>query len=227
MHLFRRWSRHHEHHRHHHGFDGRFDPFGAHPHAGAYGPLPPGGWPFAGYGGFGPWAAIGPAHGGGFAGVFGGGHGPRHGRGHHPGRGAGFGAGLGLGADGRHGERLQARISAFLDLSDRQQAALAQVLDQLRTRRRALRGLMSGEEVARLVEADTFAREAAQQWLDAQVEALRTAVPALVQAFGDFFDSLDFDQQQALRFMMRRLRQRGGRRPQPPVSDAGAAMGPL
>ena len=193
MHLFRRWSRHHEHHRHHHGFDGRFDPFGAHPHAGAYGPLPPGGWPFAGYGGFGPWAASGPAHGRGFGG----------------------------------GERLQTRISAFLDLSDRQQAALAQVLDQLRTRRRAMCGLLSGEDVGRLVEADSFAREAAQQLLHGQIDALRAAVPALVQSFGDFFDSLDFDQQQALRFMMRRLRHRGGRRHPKPGSDEGAAMGPL
>lgn len=220
MHLFRRWSRHHEHHRHHHGFDGRFDPFGAHPHAGPYGPLPAGGWPFPGFGaGFGPWAAYGHGHAGG--------SGSRHGRGGHAGRWPGFGAGLGLGADGRRGERLQARISAFLDLSERQQAALAQLLDQVRSRRRALRGLVSGPEVARLVEADTFAREAAQQLLDAQIEALRAGVPALVQACGDFFDALDFDQQQALRFLMRRLRRRAGHTAAHRDADGAAPMGPF
>ncbi len=90
-----------------------------------------------------------------------------------------------------------------------------------------MRGLLSGEDAARLVDADSFAREAAQQLLHAQIDALRTAVPALVEAFGDFFDSLDFDQQQALRFMMRRLRHRGGRRQQMPEADNGAATGPL
>lgn len=222
MHLFRRWSRHHEHHRHPHGFDGRFDPFGAHAHAGAYGPLPAGGWPFSSFpsfSGFGPWAAHGHGHAGGL--------GPRHGRGGHAGRWPGFGAGLGLGADGRRGERLQARISAFLDLSESQQAALAQVLDQFRSRRRALRGLMSGSDVARLVEADTFARDAAQQLLEAQIEALRAGVPALVQAFGDFFDALDFDQQQALRFMMRRLRRRAGSPAPHSDADDATPVGPF
>ncbi len=216
MHLFRRWSRHHEHHRHHHGFDGRFGPFGAYPHAGPYGPLSAGGWPFAG---FAPWSAHGHGHAGGF--------GARHGRGGHPGGWAGFGAGLGLGADGRRGERLQARVSAFLDLSESQQAALVHLLEQLRNRRRALRGLLSGHEVARLVETDTFARDAAEQLLHAQIEALRTGVPALVQAFGDFFDALDFDQQQALRFMMRRLRRRAGRKADHPDADGASPMGPF
>ncbi|SEL67368.1 LTXXQ motif family protein [Roseateles sp. YR242] len=195
MHLFRRWSRHHERHRHH-GFDGRFGPFGPHFDAGPCGQLPPGPaagvWPFSA---FAHW------------------HGHRHGAGHHHGHhGHGHGFGPGLGADGHRHKRLQARISAFLDLSESQQATLAQLLDQVRARRRALRGLAGGQDVGRLVEGDTFARDAAQQLLEAQIDALRSAVPSLVQALGDFFDSLDFDQQQALRFMMRRMRRRAGRR---------------
>jgi hypothetical protein len=167
-------------------------------------------WPFAA---FGAWRAHGHGYGRGHGHGHGHGygHGAGRGRGDHPGGGFGLGPGLGLGADGRRGERLQARISAFLDLSERQQAALGQVLDQFRARRRALRGVMSGPEVARLVENDSFAREAAQQLLDTEIDALRAGVPALVQAVGDFFDALDFDQQQALRFMMRRLRRRAGR----------------
>lgn len=86
---------------------------------------------------------------------------------------------------------------------------------------------MSGPEVARLVAADTFARDAAQQLLEAQIEAMRAGVPALVQAFGDFFDALDFDQQQALRFMMRRLRRRAGSPTPHPDADDAARMGPF
>jgi len=214
MHLFRRWSRHHERHRHH-GFDGRFGPFGPHLDAGPYGHLPPGPgaglWPFAA---FAHWHAHR--------------HGACHGRGHHHAHAHGFGPGLDLGADGRRGERLQARISAFLDLSETQQAALAQLLDLVRARRRALRGLAAGADVARLVETDTFAREAAQTLLDSQIEAWRASVPALVEALGDFFDALDFDQQQALRFMMRRLRRRAGRRGDAmPGGEDASGMGPL
>ncbi|WP_431262731.1 hypothetical protein ACQ859_21835 [Roseateles chitinivorans] len=119
-----------------------------------------------------------------------------------------------MGPDAHHagrGERLQARARAFLDLSDSQSELLARLVDQLATARRAVKALARGPEVARLFESENFRREEAQDLFDGQIEALRATGPALVAAFGDFFDALDFDQQQMLRFMLRRLRRRAGR----------------
>lgn len=106
---------------------------------------------------------------------------------------------------------MQARASALLDLSESQELRLENVLEQLRTARRALKALARGPEVARLIETDNFRRDEAQELFDGQIEALRATGPALVAAFGDFFDALDFDQQQMLRFALRRLRRRAGR----------------
>lgn len=74
-----------------------------------------------------------------------------------------------------------------------------------------MKALARGPEVARLVESENFRRDEAQELFDGQIEALRATGPALVAAFGDFFDALDFDQQQMLRFLLRRLRRRAGR----------------
>ncbi len=74
-----------------------------------------------------------------------------------------------------------------------------------------MKALARGPEVARLVESENFRRDEAQAIFDGQIEALRATGPALVAAFGDFFDALDFDQQQMLRFLLRRLRRRAGR----------------
>jgi len=209
MHLFRRWSHHHERQHAHFGHDGRFGPFGPVCDDGFYGPLPVHGpWHrFAGFGGF-PW---------GWGGL--GREQFRHGRhrhhggpGHHGGDGwGGFGGGLGPDAHGRRGGRLQARARAFLDLSDSQAELLERLVDQLGTARRAVKALARGPEVARLIESDNFRREEAQELFDGQVEALRATGPALLAAVGDFFDALDFDQQQMLRFLLRRLRRRAGR----------------
>lgn len=210
MHMFRRWSHHHERHHHHVGHDGRFGPFGAVCDDGFYGPLPvTGPWfRFGGFGGF-PWGW------GGLGRDHGRGHGRHrhHGRhGHHGGHGwDGLGGGLGSDAHAGRGERLQARARAFLDLSDSQAELLKQLVGQLATARRAFKALARGPEVARLVESDNFRREEAQALFDGQVEALRATGPALVAAFGDFFDALDFEQQQMLRFALRRLRRRAGR----------------
>ncbi|MBS79983.1 MAG: hypothetical protein CMO32_30340 [Variovorax sp.] len=74
-----------------------------------------------------------------------------------------------------------------------------------------MKALARGPEVARLFESENFRRDEAQELFDGQIEALRATGPALVAAFGDFFDALDFDQQQMLRFVLRRLRRRAGR----------------
>ncbi len=104
---------------------------------------------------------------------------------------------------------MYARACAFLDLSDSQQALLKTLFDAWQAPRRAMKALAKGPEVAQLFETDSFRRDEAQALFDAQVDALRQAGPDLVTALGDFFDALDFEQQQALRFLLRRLRRRG------------------
>lgn len=86
---------------------------------------------------------------------------------------------------------------------------MADLLKALKQQRGAMRDLAAGREVAALVATENFDREAARRVLDARIEALRAAGPALVDAAGDFFEALDFDQQQAVRFLLRRLRRRG------------------
>jgi hypothetical protein len=114
---------------------------------------------------------------------------------------------------GRHGDGfahlLVNRLGAKLDLDDEQQRRLAAWLDQLQRQRDALKSAARGPELASLIAGEQFAREPAQQLLDARLDALRAAGPGLITAFADFFDSLDAEQRQVLRFMMRRFGGRG------------------
>ncbi|MGC4064117.1 MAG: hypothetical protein QM784_05640 [Polyangiaceae bacterium] len=116
----------------------------------------------------------------------------------------GHGHHVGRRADG-FAHLLASRVGRKLDLDDGQQRRLAAWLDQLQQQRDALKGLAGGPELASLFAAEQFAREPAQQLFDAKLDALRAAGPGLVTAFADFFDSLDAEQRQVLRFMMRRL----------------------
>jgi hypothetical protein len=110
---------------------------------------------------------------------------------------------------GRHADGfahlLLARVSHKLDLDDEQQRKLAAWLEQLQHQRDALKGTARGPELAGLVAGEQFPRESAQQMLDARLDALRAAGPGLITAFAEFFDSLDGEQRQVMRFMMRRF----------------------
>ena len=126
----------------------------------------------------------------------------RHHHGHGP-----HGHPFGRHADADHGfaEHLLARVGAKLDLDDEQQRRLAAWFEQIQRQRDALKGLARGPELAGLVAGEQFARTEAQQLLDAKLDALRAAGPGVIGAFADFFDSLDSEQRQVLRFMMRRF----------------------
>jgi len=112
---------------------------------------------------------------------------------------------------GRHADgddfarHLWERVGARLDLDDEQYGRFGAWFDQLQRQRDALKGLVRGPELAGLLDGERFASDAARQLLDAKLDALRAAGPGLVTAFAEFFDSLDAEQRQALRFMMRRL----------------------
>lgn len=107
----------------------------------------------------------------------------------------------------RHGdrtERLLERLSARLDLTAAQQERLADLLARLQSQRRTLKALSRGPELRTLFAGENLDRTAAQALWDERLDALRRAGPGLVDALGEFFDGLDFEQQQALRFVMRR-----------------------
>lgn len=110
---------------------------------------------------------------------------------------------------GRHGDGfahlLLARVGAKLDLDDEQYRRLGAWLTQLQQQRDTLKTLARGPELAGFLAHEQFPREAAQQLVDARLDALRAAGPGLVNAFADFFESLDDEQRQALRFTMRRF----------------------
>lgn len=122
---------------------------------------------------------------------------------HHFGHGR-HGHHFGRHADG-FADHLVARVAAKLDLDDEQQRRFAVWFEQLQRQRDALKGLVRGPELASLFAGEQFAREPAQQLFDAKLDALRAAGPGVIGAFADFFDALDAEQRQALRFMTRRF----------------------
>lgn len=107
-------------------------------------------------------------------------------------------------ADGFAGH-LVARVGAKLDLDDEQRHRLAAWFGQLRQQRDALKGLARGPELIGLLAGEQFPRESAQQLIDARLDALRAAGPGVIAAFAEFFDALDAEQRQVLRFMLRRF----------------------
>lgn len=112
---------------------------------------------------------------------------------------------------GRHADdddfagHLLARVGAKLDLDDEQQRRLGAWFGQIQRQRESLKGLARGSELAGLFAGEQFARAQAQQLLDAKLDALRAAGPGLIGSFAEFFDSLDDEQRQVLRFMARRF----------------------
>ena len=104
------------------------------------------------------------------------------------------------------GPALIAALAAELDLDAAQRSHLAELLAWLQARGLGLRALLRGQGSAALLAGDTFDRAAALRLWEAQLDALKAAGPELVRLLGEGFDALDFEQQQALRFRLRRLR---------------------
>jgi len=116
--------------------------------------------------------------------------------GHHHGP---FGGGRGDGSEFL--EHIVHRASRKLDLNENQQTLLATLLKELQTQRAAMKSGLP--DLKNLLSGETFDRTAATQMLDSRLDALRAAGPGVINAAGDFFDSLDAEQKQALRFVMR------------------------
>lgn len=92
------------------------------------------------------------------------------------------------------------RIAGRMDLDAAQRQQLDALADALLAQRKAL---LAGNEpraaLQALVAGPAFDRAGAESLLMAKTDALRTGAPALIAAFGDFFDSLNAEQQAALR----------------------------
>ena len=109
-------------------------------------------------------------------------------------------------------ELLADRISQRLDLNAEQEARLARLLAAAQQQRQALRRDVLVPELRDLLAEATLDREAARLLLSERIAAVQAAAPALIDALADFFDALDAEQQQVLRFMLR-FKRRGWGRP--------------
>jgi periplasmic protein CpxP/Spy len=111
--------------------------------------------------------------------------------------------------------RVVERVASKMDLDGAQKAHLSTLGDRLLEQRSALlAGGDPGTAVRALVAGPVFDRSGAEALLTAKTDALRQGAPAVINAFGDFYDSLRPEQQQALRERMARGRDhhRGERR---------------
>ena len=93
------------------------------------------------------------------------------------------------------------RISSTLELNDNQKAKLNVLVDKLDEQRVQLTGAGAGTraELASLLASNRFDRVKAQSLLDEKTRAVQTTGPEVIQAMGDFYDSLQPAQQQKVR----------------------------
>lgn len=99
------------------------------------------------------------------------------------------------------------KVSSKLDLNADQKAKLGVLADQMIASRKAFRGNSDPRtEIQALIAGDRFDRSKAQQLLDQKLQAAQGNGPQILSAFGDFYDSLNPEQQKQVR---ERLERRG------------------
>ncbi|HEY4083831.1 MAG TPA: Spy/CpxP family protein refolding chaperone [Burkholderiaceae bacterium] len=109
-------------------------------------------------------------------------------------------------------EYMADKVSSRLDLNDEQQQRLHALLTCLQEQRASIKNGDIAKEVGTMIQGEKFARDAAKTWIDQRLQALQTAAPIVLTALADFYDSLDTEQQQALRFLLRMRGRFGGGR---------------
>jgi len=109
-------------------------------------------------------------------------------------------------------ERMVDRVSRELELDAAQQARLGTLADVLAQQRKALRGSQESPRaaIAPLIAGTQFDRSAAQSLVDTKVAAMQSGSPAVVNAAGDFYDSLRPEQQAKVRAFLERGPRRFG-----------------
>ena len=97
------------------------------------------------------------------------------------------------------------KISGKLDLNAEQKAKLGVLADQMIASRKAFRGNTDPRtDLQALVAGDKFDRSKAQQLLDQKLQAAQGNGPQMLSAFGDFYDSLNPEQQKQVREKLER-----------------------
>ena len=106
-------------------------------------------------------------------------------------------------------EKMIDRVASRLDLNAEQKGKLGVLADRLQEQRAALLppGADPRAEVRSLVAGDKFDRAKAQVFVSQKTEAVQSKSPQVVAALGDFYDSLNAQQQAKVREYMQ-----GGRR---------------
>lgn len=110
-------------------------------------------------------------------------------------------------------ERAIDRVASKLDLDAAQRARLAPLADALQQQAGALRGTTTQPpraELQALIAGNTFDRTAAQRLVQAKLDAVTKQSPAVLTAFGDFYDGLRPNQQARVREFLERGRRRHG-----------------
>ena len=103
-------------------------------------------------------------------------------------------------------ERLIGKATRELELDTAQQAKLNALADAVKAQRMALRGSgQSPRDAAQgLIAGAQFDRARAQALVEQKTGAVREGSPAVIAAFGDFYDALRPEQQQKVRDFLQR-----------------------
>lgn len=98
-------------------------------------------------------------------------------------------------------------ISDKLNLNADQKVKLEALADQMIASRKAFRGDSDPRtDIQSLIAGDKFDRSKAQQLLDQKLQAAQGNGPQMLSAFGDFYDSLNPEQQKQVRERLEKRR---------------------
>lgn len=97
--------------------------------------------------------------------------------------------------------KVVSKISKKLELNAAQQQKLDGLADEIVAQRSAFRGQGNDAKVdiPALIQGDKFDRVRAQALLDQKTQAIQTNAPKVLAALGDFYDSLNAEQQNEVR----------------------------
>ncbi|MBA4262793.1 MAG: hypothetical protein C0443_12450 [Comamonadaceae bacterium] len=99
------------------------------------------------------------------------------------------------------------KIESRLELNAEQKAKLGVLADEMIASRKALRGSSDPRtDIQALIAGDKFDRAKAQALLDQKTQVLQGSGPKMLSAFGDFYDSLNPEQQKQVRERLEKRR---------------------
>ncbi len=115
------------------------------------------------------------------------------------------------GSHEKRAEYVVSYITEELELDSTQSQALDVLKDQMMSARETMKTKPMREEAMNLLNAETFDRAGALEMITAKTAAVNEQAPDMVNAFGDFFDSLNTEQKAEITELMKEHRGKGGR----------------